>query len=192
MPNWCFSTYQIEGKKEEMEALYNKMKELQEMPETLIDNGFGVKWLGNLVEVLGGDWNSIGCRGTWDDLEYDGYTVSFTTETAWNPCFETFELVERIYPSLKIYYTAEEEGNDYYITNDREGKYFPERYWVDTAQDDVYQSEYFSDEESMYKWLEEKYGVKNEEEVEAWNDDYEETGDDDENFINIHKFEIVD
>ena len=100
------------------------------------------------------------------------------------------ELLEKKFPDLKIYWVVEECGCEVYCTNDREGKYFPERYYVDTAQDDVYQSEYFSNEESMYKWLEEKYGVRNEEEVEAWNADYEETGDECENFINIHEFEI--
>ena len=79
-----------------------------------------------------------------------------------------------------------------YCTNDKEGKYFPERYWVDTAQDDIYQSEYFITEEAMWKWLSEKYGVKSKEEVEAWNQDYEATGDECENFIYIHEFDVVD
>jgi hypothetical protein len=44
----------------------------------------------------------------------------------------------------------------------------------------------------MYKWLSEKYGVKNKDEVDAWNQDYEATGDDCENFIYIHEFKIID
>ena len=102
------------------------------------------------------------------------------------------ELLEKHFPGIKVYWIVEEPGMEIYCTNDREGKYFPERYWVDTAQDDIYQSEYFITEESMYKWLNEKYGVKSAEEVEAWNADYEDSGTDDENFIYIHKFEIED
>ena len=74
----------------------------------------------------------------------------------------------------------------------RKGTYFPERYWVDTAQDDVYQSEYFKTEEAIYKWLSEITNgrVKSKEDVEEFNSDYEDSGTDDENFIYIHKFEI--
>ena len=101
------------------------------------------------------------------------------------------ELLEKHFPGIKVYWVVEECGCEVYCTNDSEGKYFPERYWVDTAQDDVYQSEYFKTEEDMYKWLNEKYGVKSEEEVEAWNADYEDSGADDENFIYVHKFEVI-
>jgi hypothetical protein len=44
----------------------------------------------------------------------------------------------------------------------------------------------------MYKWLNEKYGVKSKEEVEAWNADYEDSATEDENFIYIHEFDVVD
>jgi hypothetical protein len=95
-----------------------------------------------------------------------------------------------MFSEIKVYWIVEESGCEVYCTNDKKGKYFPERYWVDTAQDDIYDSEYFSTEEAMYKWLNEKYGVKSKEEVEAWNADYEATGDECENFIYIHEFDI--
>ena len=96
------------------------------------------------------------------------------------------------FPDIKAYWSVVEPDCEVYCTNDKEGKYFPQRFFVDTAQDDVYQSEYFQTEEAMYEWLNEKYGVKTKEEVDAWNQDYEATGDDCENFIYIHEFEIVD
>jgi hypothetical protein len=102
------------------------------------------------------------------------------------------EVLEQKFPDIKVYWIVEEPGNEVYCTNDKEGKYFPERYWVDTAQDDIYQSEYFKTEEAMYKWLYEKYGVKSEEDVEAFNSDYEDSCTEDENFIHIHEFEVVD
>ena len=117
--------------------------------------------------------------------------LRFSSEERWG--LQDFaELLEKQFPDIKVYWIVEECGCEVFCTNDREGKYFPERYWVDTAQDDIYQSEYFTTEEAMYRWLNEKYGVKSEEEVEAWNADYEATGDDYENFIYIHKFEIED
>lgn len=117
--------------------------------------------------------------------------LRFWAEERWG-LQDFHELLKQKFPDIKVYWIVEEPGCEVYCTNDKEGKYFPERFWVDTAQDDIYQSEYFSTEEAMYKWLNEKYGVKSEEEVEAWNADYEATGDECENFIYIHKFEIVD
>lgn len=126
-----------------------------------------------------------------DGPTLENEVLRFWAEERWG--LQDFEeLLRKKFPDIKVYWTVEELGCEVYCTNDKEGKYFPDRYWVDTAQDDIYDSEYFSTEEAMYKWLNEKYGVKLEEEVEAWNTDYEATGDECENFIYIHKFEIVD
>lgn len=117
--------------------------------------------------------------------------MRFSAEERWG--LQDFEeLLRKKFPDITVYWIVEECGCKVYCTNDKDGKYFPERYWVDTAQDDVYQSEYFETEEQVYAWLNEKYGVKTKEEVEAWNADYEDSGADDENFIYIHEFEVVD
>ena len=34
--------------------------------------------------------------------------------------------MKAVYPSLRIFYKAEEPGNEIYLKNDAEGKYFPE------------------------------------------------------------------
>jgi hypothetical protein len=36
------------------------------------------------------------------------------------------DLLKATYPSLRIFYKAEEPGNGVYLKNDAEGKYFPE------------------------------------------------------------------
>lgn len=126
-----------------------------------------------------------------DEPTLDNGVLRFYAEERWG--LQDFEeLLRQKFSDIKIYWVVEECGCEVYCTNDKEGKYFPERYWVDTAQDDIYQSEYFKTEEATYEWLNKKYGVKSKEEVEAWNADYEATGDDCENFIYIHEFEIVD
>ena len=126
-----------------------------------------------------------------DEPTLENGVLRFYAEERWG--LQDFEeLLINKFPDITVYWVVEEPGMEIYCTNDREGKYFPERYWVDTAQDDIYDSEYFITEEAMYKWLNEKYGVKSEEEVEAWNADYEATGDDCENFIYIHEFEVID
>ena len=119
--------------------------------------------------------------------------MRFWAEERWG--LQDFEeLLRQKFPDIKVYWVVEESGCEVYCTNDKEGKYFPERYWVDTAQDDIYQSEYFITEEAMYKWLSEITNgrVKSAEDVEAFNSDYEDACEEDENFINIHEYAIVD
>lgn len=119
--------------------------------------------------------------------------LRFWAEERWG--LQDFEaLLIQKFPDITIYWVIEECSNDVYCTNDKEGKYFPERYFCDTAQDDIYQSEYFRTEEAMYKWLSEITNgrVKSADDVKAFNSYHEDLADDDENFINIHKFDIVD
>ena len=114
MANICTTNYVIEGKKEELDALYQKMKELRGQS------------LGQLVEALGKNPDEIMCRGDWSDLERHGGTLRMTFETAWTPCYEVTQLMKAVYPSLRIFYKAEEPGCEVYLKNDAEGKYFPE------------------------------------------------------------------
>ena len=124
-----------------------------------------------------------------DEPTLDSGVLRLYAEERWG--LQDFEeLLRKKFPDITVYWVVEESGMEIYCTNDAEGKYFPERYWVDTAQDDIYESKYFNDDESMWKWLNEKYGVKSKEEVEAWNANYEDSGTDDENFICIHEFEV--
>ena len=114
MANICTTNYVIEGKKEELDALYQKMKELRGQS------------LGQLVEALGKDPNEVMCRGGWTELEREGDILRMTFETAWTPCYEVTQLMKAVYPSLRIYYKAEEPGCEVYLKNDADGKYFPE------------------------------------------------------------------
>ena len=159
MANWCYTAYVVEGDAEEVKNLYELMKGLQERKEPSIKNGFGTTWLGCLVDALGGDWNEVSCRGYWNDLEMTDNILRFMTETAWKPCYGTFDLVREKFPSLCCYYRTEEPGMVIYETNDSEGKYFPEKYRVEiyTPEDDFY-SEYFTELSAVFARLEELSG----------------------------------
>ena len=180
--------YAIEGSEESLVeilgavclAIHSDKKHWEEY-QTCINLGFPESQLKNFR--LGGEIS--------DEPEIVDGVLKFWAEERWG--LQDFEeLLRQKFPDIKVYWTVEECGYEVYCTNDKEGKYFPDRYWVDTAQDDIYKSEYFNDEESMWKWLDEKYGVKSKEEVEAWNQDYEATGDECENFIYIHEFDVVE
>ena len=126
MPNICTTNYVFEGNNEELDALYQKMKELQEMEQPLVKNGLGPTWLGCLVKALGKNPEDMLCRGIWIELERQDNRLLMTFETAWTPCYEVTQLMKTIFPSLRIYYKAEEPGCEVYLKNDAEGKYFPE------------------------------------------------------------------
>ena len=122
MANICTTNYVIEGKKEELDALYQKMKELQE-------SGASVEYatgLGLLVSALGKKPEELECRGGWTGFVREGDTIRMTFETAWTPCYEVTNLLKAVYPSIRIFYKSEEPGNEVYQKNDAEGKYFPE------------------------------------------------------------------
>ena len=114
MANICTTNYVIEGEKEELDALYQMMKEQQE------------NLLGCLVKTLGKNPEEVECRGEWIGLEHQGDTLCVTFETAWTPCYEVTNLLKEAYPSLRIFYKAVEPGCEVYLKNDAEGKYFPE------------------------------------------------------------------
>ena len=155
MPNWCSTAYAIEGNAKELKKLYDLMNGLQETKEPSVPNGFGTAWLGCLVDALGENWEKVHCRGDWNNLQFDGNVLTFNTETAWSPCNEVFDMVCEKYPTLHYFYQSEEPGMGLYCTNDEDGKHFPDRFYVDVCiSEEEYYTEYFSDLQSVYDWLE--------------------------------------
>lgn len=145
MPNWCYTSYVAVGEESEIRALYDNMVALKEMSDSLVDNGFGKTWLGNLVTRLGGDWNKVRCRGSYDNVEIEGNELRFTTESAWCEPYETIDFIKGVYPNIQFYYMAEEPGMRYFVTNDASGMYFQERYCFERPG--VCESSYYSDAE---------------------------------------------
>ena len=193
MPNWCSTAYVIEGDAKEVNNLYELMKGLQERKEPSVENGFGTTWLGGLVDALGKDWNNVSCRGDWSNLEKNGDTLRFTTETAWASCNEVFDLACEKFPSLHYYYQAEEPGCVIYETNDSEGTYFPDKYIVDLCTaDNEYYCEYFTDLKSMFEWLGEIAGkpIQSEQEAEALVEEWEKKNSD--SYCSINEFIVAD
>lgn len=182
-------SYRIEGPRETLEKINDAI--LKAMPqkehwdewETCINLGFTEEELDG--KRLGGEISEEPSLGE--------NTLEFYAEERWG--LQDFEeLLRKKFPEIKVYWIVEESGCEVYATNDREGKYFPERYWVDTCVDGNYQSEYFKTEEAAYKWLSELTNgrVKSEEDAENFNSDYEDSDAYEENFIYVHKFEIID
>ena len=178
MPNWCSTSYVIDGKRKEVQSLFSKMNNLENRKKPLVDNTFGKTWLGCLVTKLGGDWQKVYCRGSWSDLDWNGAILRFNTETAWGPMDEVFKFIKKQYPSLEIYWQAEEDGNGVYCSNDVKGRYFKDRYRIE--HDCCY--EYFSTLDGLAEYVSGIIGkeVKTMDDInaaiESWNnstDDYD-------------------
>ena len=105
MANICTTKYVIEGKKEELDALYQVMANFEVSEQYMIDES---NWLGYLVSALGKNPEDVMCRGDWTGLKREGDTLRMTFETAWTPCFEVTQLMKEKYPSLRIFYKAVE------------------------------------------------------------------------------------
>lgn len=193
MPNWCSTAYAIEGDAKEVKSLYDLMNELQKQKEPFVPNGFGTAWLGSLVDALGENWENVFCRGSWYDLEFDGRVLTFNTETAWSPCNEMFDMVCKKYPTLSYFYRSEEPGMALYFTNDKEGRYFQDRFVIELCTpEEEYYTEYFPDLQSMYEWLEDicDMQVQSMQDVDAivkqWQKEYADA------YCYIHEYKIPD
>ena len=155
MPNWAYTQYKIKGSEDEVAALYKTIQNLDQREESLLPNGFGKLWLGNLVHALGGDWNDIYCRGQILDYSLENGILKINTETAWGEMSDVRHLIETKYPSLQIFFQTEECGMCIFQTNDAIGEVFPERWlldWNDEAEN-LYLWEYFRDLPAVIQYL---------------------------------------
>lgn len=157
MPNWAYTTYKIKGSEVEVAALHNTIKDLDQRKESLLSNGFGKLWLGNLVNALGGDWEKVYCRGQITDYNLENGILTINTETAWGEMSDTRHFIKSKYPSLEIYFQTEEPGMCIFLTNDSAGTYFPDRWLLDwnDEKDAVYVYEYFKDLPAVVNYLKE-------------------------------------
>lgn len=147
MPNWNTTTYRVTGDKEKCADLYKKIESLNNMKESLCPNDFGKLWCRNLVHLLGGDENdgeNLYCRGRITDfiLLGDGDLMLYV-ESAWGELNQFRHFIEEKFKGIKIYHISEEPGMEIFTTNDKEGKYFPERFYLEICdeENDVYETE---------------------------------------------------
>lgn len=155
MANWYDTNYVFVGDKDDIEALYDKLKEIEAAADPNENDDYDIHWLGRVVEALGGNVKEIPCRGEWYGLEKRDGRVYFNTSTANGNCNGVMDLICEYYESLKYFYRFD---GDYPSTNDKKGKYF-EHYKIDleTPEGEGYE-EYFATEKEALKFLSEKTG----------------------------------
>lgn len=194
MPNWCSTDYYVLGSRKEIMDLSKRMERLENRKKSLINNGFGNTWLGNLVNNLGGDWENVYCRGEWMGREWnkEKNTLTFTTETAWQEMKEWRRFIESCYKTIKILYVTEEPGMGIYKTNDLDEIFFKAKFVLDYGED----VEYFETLDQAIVFIEELTGITIEEKtvngIQGKLDEYVEENDEEDLFYSFHEFEQVD
>lgn len=112
--------------------------------------------------------------------------------SVWSELGEWRKFIKSKYPNIYIVYSSEESGNVYYVTNDVEGDYFPERYILDFTEG----IEYFNTLEAAAEYVKNLTGkdVKTEEEIEAALNEQEEKEmeKDDDSFYSFNKFKVLE
>lgn len=192
MANWASTSYRIEGSKEDLEKVYNVIDEFMSERRKPIEVNASSEWEGNIIRALGATDEQMKnnyLRGFIEEYEMDGDIIRIEAEEAWGTT-DFRQVLTQLMPELTIYYIVEEPGCEVYATNDADGKYFPERFYVDAYVNGDYQSEYFETEEQAMTYVANLLGKKevSKNELENWNECHEE----DNNFIYIHEFEIVE
>lgn len=194
MPNWSTTDYFVIGSTKEIMDLNKKMEKLENRKKSLVKNGFGNTWLGNLVQYLGGDWEKVYCRGEWMCRNYDKErnALTFTTETAWQEMNEWRRFIESCYKTIKILYVTEEPRCGIYQTNDKEGIFFKSKYILDYGED----VEYFENMDQTVSFIKNLISVKIEEKtvngIQKELDAYAEENDAEDLYYSFHEFEKVD
>lgn len=191
MPNWCDTSYKCVGEPKEVKSLHKVLKYIDKRKTSILKNGFGKWWLGNLVTKLGGDWEKYRCRGEITDYSLDGNILTINQSTAWCEQEGVRQIIEEKFPSIKVYYREQETGCGVFYTNDASGEYFPERFFLDTGED----WEYFENIQEAAQYVSGIIGREVRPEKNAIEEalgEYMEEQEDEDIWYSFHEFEVVE
>ena len=100
------------------------------------------------------------------------------------------QLIQQVYPGLEIYFSAEGDGWDTYLTNDKEGRFFASRFELDMPPE----NDYYDTIEEVAKHIGAyigRYIEPTKEAVYAAIDEFDETNDGMDAYINLKEFEVA-
>lgn len=124
MADWCTTTITINHEDQ------NKLVDLEKKVQKWLDsdyrkNGFGGRWLGNLVgnanlgTIDEGKETDIQCRGCVLHWCLSEGQLTIETSTAYEPMLRVWvRLLEEYLPDAELIYAAEEPANRVHCTND--------------------------------------------------------------------------
>lgn len=193
MANYVFSNYVIEGKKSELdefESLLRRLESMEEKDFPVKDISWGSRWLGFIVNELGGDLDQYNCKGEWFGLERrSDDALAIDIDSAWWPPEDLMNLIADKWPSFNYYFYHEEPGSEMFETNDVNGKYFPRRYRLfgyipikneEGEMEEVGFEEYPASEKDVINYVSTnlQHPIKSIDDIDAWNKQLEKDADD--------------
>ena len=191
MANWASTSYAIEGNNSDLERMFNVINDFVKSNVKPVEANASKEWEGNIVKALGASEEQMKnnyLRGFIQTYEIIDGVLYIEAEEAWGAT-DFRHLLAKLMPELTIYYIVEECGCEVYATNDCDGKYFTESYYVDICIDGDYFSEYFDTEKQVLAYVaqllkKESVTMKD---IDEWNEEQ----DDSENYIYVHEFKYV-
>ena len=191
MANWASTSYAIKGNKSDLESVFNVINDFVKSNVKPVEANASKEWEGNIVKALGASEEQMKnnyLRGFIQTYEIIEGVLYIEAEEAWGAT-DFRHLLVKLMPELTIYYIVEECGCEVYATNDCDGKYFTDTYYVDACIDGDYFSDYFNTEEQVLSYVAQllKREAITMEEIDEWN----EVQDDSKNYINVHEFKYV-
>lgn len=189
MANWASTSYRIEGNQKDLQELNDLYKAFKNNERPVMEEGASENWEGNIILALGDEIGDSYIRGFIQECELSDGLLSIEAEEAWGAT-DFNKLLEKHYDGMKVYFIVEEEGCEVYATNDAEGKYFNCDVVVSSCVNDEYDREEFRTEEEALKYAAKLIGRDSvtKDEIEEWNEDHE----DNDEYININGFKLVD
>lgn len=190
MANWASTSYVIEGSKEDVSKVYKVIDDFMQGRKKPLTETASDDWEGNVVKALGATDKQMKkyLRGFIEYYDFDGQVLRIDAEEAWGAT-DFYEVLSELMPDLTIYYIVEEPGCEVYATNDAEGKYFSDRFYVESAINNQYDHEYFTEEKEaldyVAKLINREHVTK--EEIDKWNEEQEE----DDVYIYAHEYKVV-
>ena len=191
MANWASISYAIEGSKSDLERVFNVINDFVKSNVKPVEANASKEWEGNIVKALGASEEQMKnnyLRGVIQTYEIIDGVLYIEAEEAWGAT-DFRHLLVKLMPELTIYYIVEECGCEVYATNDCNGKYFTDTYYVDACIDGDYFNDYFNTEEQVLSYVaqllkKESVTMKD---IDEWNEEQ----DDNENYIYVHEFKYV-
>lgn len=121
----------IISKEENITKMKSALDTIEKSTTPVIKSDFGQWWFGCFVHLIGGNPEKTDCRGTITDYSLTEKTLYLEVLLAWTEPIHTMQFIKEKFPGTIIYFQAEEIGCNHYVTNDRKGTYFPERYFIE-------------------------------------------------------------
>lgn len=189
MANWALTSYRIEGNQKDLQELNNLCKAFTNRERPVMEEGASKDWEGNIIQALGEEIDGSYIRGFIQECKLSDGLLSIEAEEAWDATYFR-HLLENHYENMKVYFIVEEEGCEVYATNDTEGRYFDYRFVVSSCVDGDYDTEEFKTKEEALEYAAGRIGRDSAtmDEIEEWNEEHE----DNDEYININEYKIVD